>query len=62
MGWDSQIDAWIVGLRGFGQSAHVIDEWEDTPDDFGRIAAFLCSDDARWITGQRLEVSGGFKL
>ena len=24
--------------------------------------AFLCSDEARWITGQRLEVSGGMNL
>jgi len=32
------------------------------PEDIGGVAAFLCSDDARWITGQRLEVSGGFKL
>lgn len=33
-----------------------------TPKDIGGVAAFLCSDDARWITGQRLEVSGGAKL
>ena len=32
------------------------------PEDVGGVAAFLCSDDARWITGQRLEVSGGMKL
>jgi len=32
------------------------------PDDIGGVAAFLCSDDARWVTGQRLEVSGGMKL
>ena len=32
------------------------------PDDIGGVVAFLCSDEARWITGQRLEVSGGQHL
>jgi NAD(P)-dependent dehydrogenase (short-subunit alcohol dehydrogenase family) len=32
------------------------------PDDIGPVVAFLCSDDARWITGQRIEVSGGISL
>eukprot|EP01132_Coremiostelium_polycephalum_P018052 gene18052-21546_t len=27
--------------------------------DIGGVVAFLCSDEAGWITGQRLEVSGG---
>ncbi len=29
------------------------------PDDVGGVVAFLCTDDARWINGQRLEVAGG---
>jgi len=29
------------------------------PDDIGGIVAFLCTDDARWITAQRIEASGG---
>lgn len=29
------------------------------PDDIGSVVAFLCTDDAYWINGQRLEVSGG---
>lgn len=29
------------------------------PEDIGSVVAFLCSDDARWITAQRIEVSGG---
>lgn len=33
-----------------------------TPEDIGGVVAFLCSDEARWITGQRLEVSGGMNL
>ncbi|MDX2002916.1 MAG: SDR family oxidoreductase [Chitinophagales bacterium] len=27
--------------------------------DVGGVVAFLCSDDARWVNGQRIEVSGG---
>jgi NAD(P)-dependent dehydrogenase (short-subunit alcohol dehydrogenase family) len=29
------------------------------PDDIGGVVAFLCTDDARWVNAQRLEVSGG---
>ncbi len=29
------------------------------PDDFGRIAAFLCSDSARFLTGTAIPVDGG---
>lgn len=32
------------------------------PDDIGGVVAFLCSDDARWVNGQRIEVSGGMNL
>ncbi|WP_221391718.1 SDR family NAD(P)-dependent oxidoreductase [Dyadobacter sp. NIV53] len=32
------------------------------PDDIGGIVAFLCTDDARWITAQRIEASGGMFL
>ncbi len=31
-------------------------------EDIGGVVAFLCSDAARWISGQRIEVSGGYKL
>jgi NAD(P)-dependent dehydrogenase (short-subunit alcohol dehydrogenase family) len=31
-------------------------------DDIGSVVAFLCSDDAKWINGQRLEVSGGINV
>jgi len=31
-------------------------------DDIGSVVAFLCSDDAKWINGQRIEVSGGINL
>lgn len=29
------------------------------PDDIGTVVAFLCSDDAKWVNAQRIEVSGG---
>ena len=32
------------------------------PDDIGSVVAFLCSDEAKWINGQRLEASGGMFL
>lgn len=32
------------------------------PEDIGGIVAFLCSEDARWINGQRIEASGGIML
>lgn len=28
-------------------------------DDIGGVVAFLCSDDAKWVNAQRIEVSGG---
>jgi NAD(P)-dependent dehydrogenase (short-subunit alcohol dehydrogenase family) len=32
------------------------------PDDIGGVVAFLCSEDAKWINGQRIEVSGGINV
>ena len=31
------------------------------PDDIARVAVFLASDDAAWVTGERLAASGGFQ-
>lgn len=31
-------------------------------DDIGSVVAFLCSDDSKWVNGQRIEVSGGINL
>jgi len=31
-------------------------------DDIGSVVAFLCTEDARWINGQRIEVSGGINV
>ena len=32
------------------------------PDDIGGVVAFLCTNEARWINAQRIEVSGGMNL
>ena len=32
------------------------------PDDIGGVVAFLCTEDSRWVNGQRLEASGGIYL
>ncbi|MBL7762532.1 MAG: SDR family oxidoreductase [Chitinophagaceae bacterium] len=32
------------------------------PDDIGSVVAFLCSDAAKWVNAQRIEVSGGMFL
>lgn len=31
-------------------------------NDIGGVVAFLCTDEARWINGQRIEVSGGINI
>jgi 3-oxoacyl-[acyl-carrier protein] reductase len=31
------------------------------PDDAARLVAWLCTDDARWITGQVIDSEGGFR-
>ena len=31
-------------------------------EDIGSVVAFLCSDEARWINGQRIEASGGINV
>jgi NAD(P)-dependent dehydrogenase (short-subunit alcohol dehydrogenase family) len=31
-------------------------------DDIGSVVAFLCTEEAKWINGQRIEVSGGVTL
>lgn len=31
-------------------------------EDIGGVVAFLCTEDARWVNGQRIEVSGGINM
>ncbi len=32
------------------------------PEDIGSVVAFLCTEEARWINAQRIEVSGGMNI
>ncbi|AYD47735.1 MAG TPA: SDR family oxidoreductase [Arachidicoccus soli] len=32
------------------------------PDDIGSVVAFLCSEDAKWINAQKIEVAGGIYI
>ncbi len=49
-----EIRAWVAQMTALGRTAE--------PDDIGGIVAFLCSDAARWLNGQRLEATGGMAL
>ena len=51
---NKDLNAQIAGLTALGRVG--------LPDDIGGVVAFLCTDDARWINGQRIEVSGGINL
>lgn len=51
---NKEINAQIAGLTALGRVG--------LPDDIGGVVAFLCTDDAYWINGQRIEVSGGQAL
>ena len=31
-------------------------------DDIGSVVAFLCTDESKWINGQKIDVSGGMFL
>jgi NAD(P)-dependent dehydrogenase (short-subunit alcohol dehydrogenase family) len=49
-----KVQEWIIAQTPMGRlgEAH----------DIGGVVALLCGDDARWLTGQRLEATGGFNL
>jgi NAD(P)-dependent dehydrogenase (short-subunit alcohol dehydrogenase family) len=51
---NEDVNANIAGLTSLGRVG--------LPDDIGGVVAFLCTEDARWINGQRIEVSGGMNL
>jgi NAD(P)-dependent dehydrogenase (short-subunit alcohol dehydrogenase family) len=44
----------ISSMTALGRIGHA--------DDIGGVVAFLCSPEAGWINGQRIEVSGGMNL
>ncbi|GAB3025075.1 SDR family oxidoreductase [Niabella terrae] len=51
---NEQVNAQIAAATALGRVGQ--------PDDIGGVVAFLCSEEAYWITGQRIEVSGGQQL
>jgi NAD(P)-dependent dehydrogenase (short-subunit alcohol dehydrogenase family) len=44
----------VANSTALGRAGHA--------EDIGGVVAFLCSDEARWINGQRIEISGGANL
>ncbi len=51
---NKDINAQIAGVTALGRVG--------LPGDIGGVVAFLCTEEARWINGQRIEVSGGINL
>ena len=49
-----QLNAQVAGMTALGRAG--------LPDDVGGAVAALLSEGSRWITGQRIEVSGGMLL
>jgi NAD(P)-dependent dehydrogenase (short-subunit alcohol dehydrogenase family) len=48
---NEQINQHIASITALGRVG--------LPDDIGSVVAFLCTDDAKWVNAQRIEVSGG---
>jgi len=51
---DQQLQQFISSVTALGRPG--------VAEDLGGVIAFLCSEDARWVNGQRIEVSGGMAL
>jgi NAD(P)-dependent dehydrogenase (short-subunit alcohol dehydrogenase family) len=51
---NEQVNKMIAGVTALGRVG--------VPDDIGGVVAFLCTEDARWINAQRIEVSGGMNV
>jgi NAD(P)-dependent dehydrogenase (short-subunit alcohol dehydrogenase family) len=51
---NADVNAFTAGQTALGRAGK--------PEDIGSVVAFLCSDAGKWVTGQRLEVSGGMFL
>ena len=51
---NKDLNAQVAGATALGRVG--------LPEDVGGVVAFLCTEDAKWINGQRIEVSGGMML
>ena len=49
----SEMEAGLVAQTPLGRAGQ--------PDDIARVVAFLASDDARWVTGEIINASGGVR-
>lgn len=48
---NAELNAYVASQTALGRVG--------LPDDIGGVVAFLCSEDAKWVNAQRIEVSGG---
>ncbi len=51
---DAEYNAKLKAMTPFGRIG--------VPDDIGGVVAFLCTKEAAWLNGQRIEISGGMNL
>lgn len=51
---NEQLIQMVSGITALGRPGEA--------EDIGGVVAFLCTDDAYWVNGQRIEVSGGMAL
>ncbi|WP_428328151.1 SDR family NAD(P)-dependent oxidoreductase [Mucilaginibacter sp.] len=51
---DEQLKQYISNVTALGRPG--------VAEDIGGVVPFLCTEDARWVNGQRIEVSGGMQL
>ena len=51
---NADVNAFVASVTALGRAGQ--------PGDIGPVVAFLCSDAAGWVNGQRIEVSGGMLL
>jgi NAD(P)-dependent dehydrogenase (short-subunit alcohol dehydrogenase family) len=51
---NAQVNQMVSGITALGRVGE--------SDDIGGVVAFLCTDEAKWINAQRIEVSGGMNL
>jgi len=51
---DEQLKKFISSVTALGRPG--------VAEDIGGVVAFLCTEEARWVNGQRIEISGGMQL
>jgi NAD(P)-dependent dehydrogenase (short-subunit alcohol dehydrogenase family) len=51
---DEQLKQFISNVTALGRPG--------VAEDIGGVVAFLCTEEARWVNGQRIEISGGMQL